>query len=94
MTEWPKRNAVTNREATDTLLANKKHRTSAQVQQDRLVAADTAAAAEVENTTISAQKKYRVAAFEDQLRKEDQQREKNMARPDLAQAAHHVYAKS
>lgn len=92
MTERPKRNAVTNREATDTLLANKKRRTSAQVQQDRLVAADTAAAAEVENATIAAQKKYKVAAFEDQLRKEDQQREKNMARPDFAQAAHRVCA--
>jgi hypothetical protein len=29
-------------------------------------------------------KKKRVAAFEDQLRREDQQREKKMARPDLA----------
>ena len=93
MTERPKCNAVTNQEATDTLLANKKCWTSAQVQQDRLVAADTAAAAEVENATISAQKKYRVAAFKDQLHKENQQCEKNMAHPDLAQAAHRVCAK-
>ena len=92
MTERPKRNAVTNWEATDTLLANKKRRTSAQVQQDREVATSAAAAADVENTTNTAQKKNRVAAFEDQLCREDQHREKNMARPDLAASAHRVRA--
>ena len=90
MTERPRRNAVTNREVTDTLLANKKHCTPAQVQQDRDIATSAAAAAEVEKTIITAQKKNCIASFEDQLRREDQQREKNMARPDLA--AHHVCA--
>ena len=94
MTERPRPNAVTNREATDTLLANKKRCTSAQVQQEKQVAASAAAAAEVEKTTIAAQKKKRVFAFEDQLHREDQQCEKKMARPDLADlAVHHVHAK-
>jgi hypothetical protein len=48
-----------------------------------------AAAAEVEKTNLEAQKKRRVAAFEDHLRKEDQQREKSMARPDLVTALPH-----
>ena len=65
-------------------------RTSAQVQQDKELAARAKAAAKAKKTTIAEQKKERVAAFEDQLRREDQQREKNMARPDLA--AHRVCA--
>jgi len=83
MADRPKRSAVANREATDTLLDNKKRRSSAQVQQAKQTAATTAAAAQVKKTNLATQKKQRLAAFEDQLRKEDQQREKNMARPDL-----------
>ena len=90
MTERPRHNAVTNREMTDTLLVNKKCRTPAQVQQDRDIAASAAATAEVEKTNITAQKKNCIASFEDQLHREDQQQEKNMAHPDLA--AHHVCA--
>jgi hypothetical protein len=83
MTDLPKRSAVTNREATDKLLDNKKRRSSAQVQHEKQTAATAAAAAEVKKANLATQKKQCVAAFEDQLRKEDQQREKNMARPDL-----------
>ena len=86
MTDRVKRTAVANRQATDKLLDNKKCRSSAQVQQDKQTAATAAAAAEVEKTKLEAEKKRRVAAFEDHLRKEDQQREKNMARPDLVTA--------
>ena len=89
MTDHVKRTAVTNRQATDKLLDNKKHRSSAQVQQDRKTATTAAAAAEVEKTNIEAEKKRHVAAFEDQLRQEDQQREKNMARPDLVTTLPH-----
>ncbi|KIM35954.1 hypothetical protein M413DRAFT_428169 [Hebeloma cylindrosporum] len=91
MADRPKRSAVTNRDPTDKLLENRKRRSSAQVQQDKQTAATTSAAAEVEKINLESQKKRRIAAFEDQLRKEDQQREKNMARPDLVpQAAHHA----
>jgi len=89
MTDRVKHTAVTNRQGTDQLLNNQKRRSSAQVQQDRNTAATTAATAEAEKTNIEAQKKRRVAAFEDHLRKEDQQREKSMARPDLVTALPH-----
>jgi hypothetical protein len=85
MTDRPKRNAVANREATDKLLDNRKRRSSAQVQQEKQTAATAAAASEEKKINLASQKKHRVAAFEDQLRREDQQR---MARPDLV-AAHH-----
>ena len=88
MNEQPRRDAVANREGTKQLLAVQTRRTSAQVQQDKELAARAKAAAKAKKTTIAEQKKERVAAFEDQLRREDQQREKNMARPDLA--AHRV----
>jgi len=91
MSERPKRNAVANREATDKLLDNRKRRSSAQVQQEKQMAATTAAASEGRKIDLKLQKKQRVAAFEDQLRKEDQQRDKSMARPDLV-AAHHPVA--
>ena len=89
MTDRVKRTAVANRQATDKLLDNKKRRSSAQVQQDKQTAAAAAAATEEEKTNLEAEKKQRVAAFEDRLRKEDQQREKNMARPDLVTALPH-----
>ena len=54
-------------------------RTSAQVQQDKELAARAKTAAKAKKTTIAEQNKERVAAFEDQLHREDQQREKNMA---------------
>jgi hypothetical protein len=91
MTERPKRHAVTNREATDKLLDNRKRRSSAQVQQEKQVAATAAAALEEKKSNLTFQKKQRVAAYEDQLRKEDQQRDKNMARPDLGAAHHPVF---
>lgn len=84
MSERPKRDAVANREATDTLLAVQKRRTPAQVKRDKQLAASAKAAAKLQKTTDAAQKKKCVATFEDQLRKEDQEREKNTARPDLA----------
>ena len=92
MADCPKHNAVANREATDKLLNNRKRRSSAQVQQDKQTAAATAAAVEVEKTNAEAQKKRCVAAFEDQLRKEDQQHQKNMACPDLVPVHHAVTA--
>ncbi|KAF8802591.1 hypothetical protein BYT27DRAFT_7260895 [Phlegmacium glaucopus] len=46
MTDCPKRSAVMNQEATDKLLDNKKQRSSAQVQQDKEIAATFAAMAE------------------------------------------------
>ena len=55
------------------------HRTSAQVQQDKELAARAKAAAKAKKMTIAEQKKERMAAFEDQLNREDQQHEKNMA---------------
>ncbi|KAF8815867.1 hypothetical protein BYT27DRAFT_7286661 [Phlegmacium glaucopus] len=58
------------------------------VQQDKKVAATAAAAAEVKKVTVAAQQKQCVAAFEDQLGREDQQREKHMAHPDLVPAHH------
>ena len=76
MTERPKRNAVANREATDKLLDNRKRRSSAQVQQEKQTAATTAAASLEKKTNLESQKKQRVAAYEDHLHKEDQQREK------------------
>jgi len=91
MTDCPKRSAVINQEATDKLLDNKKHHTSAQIQQVKQVAAITSAVFEAKKVNVAAQQKQCVAAFEDQLRKEDQQNEKNMARPDLLMVpTHHV----
>jgi hypothetical protein len=86
MSDRPKRHAVSNREATDKLLDNRKRRSSAQVEQEKKMAATTAAALEEKQSNLTSQKKQRVAAFEDQLRKEDQHRDKNMARPDLVAA--------
>ncbi|KAF8799693.1 hypothetical protein BYT27DRAFT_7217441 [Phlegmacium glaucopus] len=86
MTDRPKRSAVMNREATDKLLDNKKRCSSAQVQQDKEIAATFAAVAEEKKVSVAAQQKQRVAVFEDLLRREDQQREKHMARPDLLPA--------
>jgi hypothetical protein len=94
MNQRPRRDAVANRDTTDTLLAKQKRRTSAQVQRDKQIAARAAAAAKVEKTTTAAQKRKRVAAFEDQLCREDQQREKNMARPDLADHVSGIVLKS
>jgi hypothetical protein len=85
--ERPTRDAVANREATDTLLSMQRRRTSAQVQRDKELTARAKAAAKAQKTAIAGQKKKAVADFEDQLRREDQQREKNMARPDLAAQA-------
>ena len=89
MTDRPKRHAVTNREATDKLLDNRKRRSSAQVQQEKKLAATTAATLEEKQSDLTFQKKQQVAAFEDQLHKEDQHCEKNMACPDLV-AAHNL----
>lgn len=83
MTDRPKRNAVANREATDKLLDKRKRRSSAQVQQEQKSAAATAAASEEAKINLAFEKKQRIAAFEDLLRKEDQQRNKKMARVDL-----------
>ena len=83
MSERPKCDAVTNREATDTLLVKQKRCTSAQVQQDKQQLASTKAATKAQKTAITTQKKKGVATFEDQLRKEDQECDKNMACPDL-----------
>jgi hypothetical protein len=90
MSERPKRSAVANREATDKLLDNRKRRSSAQVQQEKQMAATTAAASEGKKIDLAFQKKQRVAAFEDQLRKEDQQRDKNMAHPHPHLVAAHL----
>ena len=89
MTDRVKCTAVANCQATNKLLDNKKRRSSAQVQQDKQTAATAATATEVKKTKLEAEKKQRVAAFEDHLRKEDQQREKNMACPDLVTALPH-----
>jgi hypothetical protein len=83
MTDRPKRNAVANREATDKLLDKRKRRSSAQVQQEQKSAAATAAASEEAKINLAFEKKQRIAAFEDALRKEDQQRNKKKARVDL-----------
>lgn len=84
MSQRPKRGAVTNREDTDTLLHLQKRRTTAEVQRDKELAASVKATANAQKEMAAAQKKNRVAAFEDQLREEDQQQEKKMTRPDLA----------
>jgi hypothetical protein len=84
MSERPKREAVVNRDGTDTLLNMQRRRSTAEVQRDKALAASAKAAARAQRTSVAAQKKARVAAFEDQLRREDQQEEKEMARPDLA----------
>lgn len=94
MNQRPRRDAVANRDTTDTLLAKQKRRTSAQVQRDKQIAARAAAAAKVEKTTTAAQERKRVAAFEDQPYREDQQREKNMAHPDLADHVSGIVLKS
>jgi len=91
MIDCPKRSAVINQEATDKLLDNKKHHTSAQIPQAKQVAAITSAVFEAKKVNVAAQQKQHVAAFEDQLCKEDQQNEKNMAHPDLLMVpTHHV----
>ena len=87
MTDSLKRHAVTNQEATDKLLDNKKCHSLAQVQQEKKLAATTAAALKEKQSDLTLQKKQQVAAFEDQLCKEDQHHEKNLAHPDLV-AAH------
>ena len=92
MSEWLKRNAVTNWDGTDTLLNLQKHRTSAQVQHDKELAASTKATTKSQKAVIVTQKKRRVAAFEDQLCREDQQQEKEMSHPDLVVAVRHVSA--
>ncbi|KAF8806108.1 hypothetical protein BYT27DRAFT_7212387 [Phlegmacium glaucopus] len=74
----------------DKLLDNKKCRSSAQVQLEKQTAASTAAASEVKKINLAAQQKQCVAAFEDQLCKEDQQHDKDMARPDLVPQAYHA----
>ena len=86
MTDCVKRTTIANCQATDKLLNNKKHRSSAQVQQDKQTAATAATAAKVKKTKLEAKKKQWVAAFEDHLCKEGQQCEKNMACPDLVTA--------
>ncbi|KAF8809222.1 hypothetical protein BYT27DRAFT_7210221 [Phlegmacium glaucopus] len=92
MTGCPKCSTVTNQEATDKLLDNKKCHSSAQVQLEKQTAASTAAASEVKKINIAVQKKQQVAAFEDQLFKEEH--DKNMAHPDLAPAHYLVTALS
>ena len=94
MTDHPKRSAVTNWEATDKLLDNKKCHPSKQVEQEKQTTTTAAAAAEVKKANLATQKKQCVAAFKDQLCKEDQQHKKNMARPDLVHAHHAVTALS
>lgn len=86
MSQRPKRDAVTNRDDTDTLLHLQKRRTTAEVLRDKELAASAKAAAKAQKEATSAQKKKCVAAFEDQLREEDQQQEKKMSRPDLVTA--------
>ncbi|KAF8811181.1 hypothetical protein BYT27DRAFT_7252897 [Phlegmacium glaucopus] len=69
MTSHPKFSAVTNQEAMDKLLDNKKHCSSAQVQLEKQTATTTAAS-EVKKINLAAQKKQCITAFEDQLHKE------------------------
>lgn len=92
MSEQPKREAVVNRDGTDTLLNLQKRRKPAEVKRDKELAASAKAAAKNQKAAIAAQKKKRVAAFEDQLRSEDQQQEEEMSRPDLVLAAQRVSA--
>ena len=94
MTDRPKRSAVTNWEATDKLLDNKKCHPSKQVQQEKQTATTAVGAAEVKKANLATQKKQLVAAFKDQLRREDQQCKKNMACPELVHAHHAVTALS
>jgi hypothetical protein len=89
MSQRPIREAVANRDGTDILLNLQKRRTSAEVQQEKKLAASAKTAASAQKAASAAQIKKRVAEFEDQLRKEDQEQEKNMTRPDLV-AAHRV----
>ena len=83
MSQRPKREAVLNRGGTDQLLNLQKRRTPAEVQREKDLVASTKAAAKAQNAAADAQNKKRVADFEDHLRKEDQEQEKNMSRPDL-----------
>ena len=89
MSQRPKREAVINRGGTDQLLNLQKRRTPAEVQRDKDLVASTKAAAKAQKVATDAQNRKRVADFEDQLRKEDQDQEKNMSRPDLL-AGHRV----
>ena len=89
MSQRPKREAVINRGGTDQLLNLQKRRTPAEVQREKDLVASAKAAAKAQKTATDAQNKKRVANFEDQLRKEDQEQEKNMSRPDLLDG-HHV----
>ena len=57
MAERPKRDAVTNREGTDTLLHLQKRRTGAEVLRDKEIAASAKAAAKAQKAAIAAQKK-------------------------------------
>ena len=84
MSDRPKREAVANRDGTDTLLQLQKRRTSAEVQREKAELAMAKAAAKAQKANIAAQKKKCVAAFEDELRREDKQEEKTMTRPDLS----------
>ena len=89
MSQRPKCEAVINRGGTDQLLNLQKRRTPAEVQREKDLVASAKAAAKAQKTATDAQNKKRVANFEDQLRKEDQEQEKNMSRPDLLDG-HHV----
>ena len=89
MSQRPKREAVINRGGTDQLLNLQKRRTPAEVQREKDLVASAKAVAKAQKTATDAQNKKRVADFEDQLRKEDQEQEKNMSRPDLLEG-HHV----
>ena len=75
----PKRAAVSNRQSTNTLLANVTRRTPAEVAKAKSDA--RVAAAQVAAT--KAQKKNQIADLEDHLREEDIARDKVATRPDL-----------
>jgi hypothetical protein len=86
MSQRPKREAVANRDDTETLLNLQKRRTPAEVQREKELAASAKAAANAQKAATAAEIKRRVAAFEDLLRKEDQEQERKMSRPDLVGA--------
>jgi hypothetical protein len=90
MSQRPKRDAVANRDDTDTLLNLQKCRTSAEVQRQKELAASAKAAANAQKAATAAQRQKLVGAFEDQLFQEDQEQEKKMSHPDLVLAARRV----
>jgi len=83
MSQRPIRQAVLERASTHQLAAITTRRSSAQVREDEAALAAAAEAAAVQAQQAQLEKQQRVADIEDDARRQEQLKEKNLVRPDL-----------